>query len=166
LKFGDKHTVWLTTRLGHIFEIVDEKTKQIMGKYSVQHDSFFVIGSTTSKGSPRDITDNVKRTFEGEWQRSRNVKRTFTELGFTLGKLPPDLWGSMSAYYYNNRENKVREEWDSKGTYVHTLSLVCLPDYLHEILFSCFSIIPLFKLLFHVIFIFLLFYFTDIQEYS
>jgi len=35
------------------------------------------------------------------------------------GRLPPDLWASISGYYYNNRNNKVLEEWGGKGLYVN-----------------------------------------------
>lgn len=41
------------------------------------------------------------------------MSRTFTELGFSKSTLPADVWASMSAYYYNNRANTVREEWDA-----------------------------------------------------
>lgn len=47
------------------------------------------------------------------------MKRTFTELGFDKGKLPLDLFADMSTYYYNNRHQKFREEWDGKGLYVN-----------------------------------------------
>ena len=47
------------------------------------------------------------------------MQRTFTEFGFTKGQLPVDLWSSISAYYHNNRDHKVIEEWDSKGLYVN-----------------------------------------------
>jgi hypothetical protein len=26
--------------------------------------------------------------------------------------LPKDIWGSISTYYYNNKENLALEEWD------------------------------------------------------
>lgn len=54
-----------------------------------------------------------------EWHRAHRVTRTFTAYGFNKGRLPLDLWGSISAYYYNNRDNRILEEWDSKGLYVN-----------------------------------------------
>lgn len=54
-----------------------------------------------------------------EWNRAHRVTRTFTEFGFSKSRMPTDLWASISAYYYNNRDNKVLEEWESKGLYVN-----------------------------------------------
>lgn len=54
-----------------------------------------------------------------EWNRAHRVSRTFTEFGFNKGRLPDDLWSSISGYYHNNRDHKVIEEWDSKGLYVN-----------------------------------------------
>jgi hypothetical protein len=41
----------------------------------------------------------------------RRVRRTFSKMGFGLGRLPNDLWASMKAYYHNNRDNTVMEFW-------------------------------------------------------
>jgi hypothetical protein len=54
-----------------------------------------------------------------EWNRANRVTRTFTGLGFAKGRMPTELWSSISSYYYNNREHKIIEEWDSKGLYVN-----------------------------------------------
>lgn len=54
-----------------------------------------------------------------EWTRCNRVKRTFTELGFAKGKLPKDVWASLSTYNYNNKANAAREEWDRKGFFVN-----------------------------------------------
>jgi hypothetical protein len=101
--------------VGHEFEMVDDVTKEVVGAYTIKQHSYFVIGKRESRRFERDVTADVEQTFVGEWARSRKVSRTFTELGFSIGKLPLDLWGSMSTYYYNNRENKIVEEWDHKG---------------------------------------------------
>ena len=47
------------------------------------------------------------------------MKRTFTDIGFARSKLPLDLFGSMSAYHYNNRDNMVPEEWNDGGVIVN-----------------------------------------------
>lgn len=150
LKYGERNTVWTSTRLGHKFELIDEFTNELMGAYTIQHDSFFVIGKSKSRLYDRDVVRLVEETFKGEWERSRRIKRTFTELGFTLGKLPPDLWGSMSAYYYNNRENKVDEEWASKGIPdQYHLQYVCISSAFHLLhLFHVLYFSPLLLLLF------------------
>lgn len=117
INYGEKASLWINTYLGHHFEVRDDSLGTVEGSYVVEHDSYFVIGSKVSKSFERDVTKEVENTFINEWDRSRKVSRTFTELGFTLGKLPKDLWGSMSAYYYNNRDSKIREEWDEKGEF-------------------------------------------------
>ena len=61
------------------------------------------------------LFDSAEEHFISEWNTSRSIKRTFTALGFEKGELPPDLYGSMSTYYYNNRHSKRREEWESLG---------------------------------------------------
>lgn len=57
----------------------------------------------------------ILQTFKGEWIHSNDCKRTFTKLGFNKGRLPPDLFASIEAYYYNNRDHLAIEEWHKKG---------------------------------------------------
>jgi hypothetical protein len=94
---------------------MDTATDELVGTYVMKFDSFFVIGNNFKPKVDRNVTEQVADTFKNEYGRSLQVKRTFTELGFSIGKLPRDLWGSISAYYYNNQMNKIREEWDTKG---------------------------------------------------
>lgn len=115
IEYGEQMTHWKKSLLGHTFEVLDEEANAVLGRFTLKHDSYFVIGHTKAQNFERDVTVQVEETFEGEWERSRKVTRTFTELGFSKGKLPQDLWGSMSAYYYNNRNSKIKEEWDKKG---------------------------------------------------
>eukprot|EP00596_Hydrurales_sp_CCMP1899_P007088 CAMPEP_0119042686 /NCGR_PEP_ID=MMETSP1177-20130426/16081_1 /TAXON_ID=2985 /ORGANISM="Ochromonas sp, Strain CCMP1899" /LENGTH=386 /DNA_ID=CAMNT_0007009649 /DNA_START=484 /DNA_END=1644 /DNA_ORIENTATION=+ len=117
---GEKNTLWLRSRLGHKFEILDDNNV-VIEEYTMEHDSFNVVGASFmgSRTQEKDVTHAVEHTFNQEWQRSHKVTRTFTDLGFTLGKLPKDLWASMQAYYYNNRANKVIEEWEGRGIFVN-----------------------------------------------
>lgn len=119
LKHGEKHTAWQQTYLGHTFEIRDKVTDEVLKRVTVEHNAIIPIGSPKSSLMVRDVRTQVKNTFRAEWERAHRVQRTFTDLGFNRGKLPKDLWGSISAYYYNNRMNKVLEEWDSKGVFVN-----------------------------------------------
>jgi hypothetical protein len=120
LKKGEKNTVWLQSILGHKFELVDDSRSKLIAEFIIQHHVFNVVGEKGTMVKPTaDYTRNIQETFKSEWQRSRGVKRTFTELGFDRGRLPKPLWASMSAYYYNNRYNKVREEWETKGHFVN-----------------------------------------------
>eukprot|EP00956_Cyclotella_meneghiniana_P006877 scaffold9281_cov28-Cyclotella_meneghiniana.AAC.2 len=55
-------------------------------------------------------------------RRHSKVKRTFSPLGFDIGRLPDDLYASLGSYYYNNRERPhvVHEEWGKhKGVFVN-----------------------------------------------
>jgi hypothetical protein len=101
--------------LGHKFEITDTATDELVGTYVMKFDSYFVIGNNFKTKVERNVTAQVYETFKSEYGRSNQVTRTFTELGFSIGKLPGDLWASISAYYYNNQMNKIREEWDTRG---------------------------------------------------
>ena len=121
LEYGEQKTHWMKSSLGHTFEVLDEEANVVLGRFTLRHDSYFVIGHTKAQNFERDVAVQVEETFVGEWERSRKVTRTFTELGFSKGKLPQDLWGSMSAYYYNNRNSKIKEEWDQKGMPHHKL---------------------------------------------
>lgn len=66
----------------------------------------------------RDIPNEARQilnTFKGEWIHSNDCTRTFTKLGFNKGRLPSDLFASIEAYYYNNRNHLAIEEWHKKG---------------------------------------------------
>ena len=116
------NTQWQTTILGHKFEVVDETGPEeiIIRSFTVEYDAFNVLGDAGSRVIDRhNVTREVQETLAMEWHRHNRVTRSFTEVGFNKGRMPDDLWNSMSSYYYNNRFSKVREEWDSKGLYVN-----------------------------------------------
>lgn len=117
---GEKLSNWQTTYLGHQFQIVDSRTGEIYKNFTARHSGWNVIGPVGfTKVHEADKSAEIKHTLSNEWLRSKRVTRTFTELGFDKGRLPDDLWSSMSSYYYNNRNNKVREEWENKGMFVN-----------------------------------------------
>ena len=141
---GERNTFWQVSFLGHRFAIEDSVTKQLLLEVTVEYDAIFHIGDHKSDlhvrtlslcilsfFSPsqnhsshgifqiRDVSRGVRDTCNAEWGRANRVKRTFTEFGFSKGKLPADLWASISSYYYNNRDHKVLEEWDTRGLYVN-----------------------------------------------
>lgn len=116
---GERNTAWHTTYLGHKFEIHEKGTGKLLGRYTAEYDSINPVGVRAENLFARDVTSLVKNTFDMEWRRAHTVQRTFTEFGFDKGRLPSDLWGSMSAFYYNNRHNKCSEEWEGKGVFVN-----------------------------------------------
>ena len=133
--------------IGHEFIVVDNVTGDILYTYEITCHSFFVIGEIGTQTRLRDdAQQKIQDTLHAEWFRHKNVKRTFTELGFAKGQLPLDLFASMQTYYYNNRQHKLREEWDAKGGSNRDLTLtVSLSATLILILalFLCISLIIL-----------------------
>lgn len=116
---GERHTFWSSSFLGHHFLLEDSESGEELLRIEVEQNGFYSVGEFKSLRKDINMEGKIKQTLQHEWVRSRRVTRTFTELGFTKGRLPDDLWGSISAYYYNNRNNMVREEWESKGPFVN-----------------------------------------------
>ena len=77
-------------------------------KNAYEENNFEKAGIHMTSEQRRDV---VKAMIEESVRRSREVRRTFSPHGFKVGRLPPDLWASMSAYYYNNLNNGIREFW-------------------------------------------------------
>jgi hypothetical protein len=116
---GERNTFWITSYLGHEFEVVNPADETDVYHYTVKYNSINAIGEYVSGLMERDVHEEVHSTFEQEWVRAHQVKRTFTPFGFNKGKLPLDLFSSMSAYYYNNRNAATVEEWEQKGVFVN-----------------------------------------------
>ena len=116
---GERNTVWMGTYLGHTFVLTNPATEEVVGEVTIEFHTLYSIGEQVSARRQRDVRHLVHDTFEHEWQRAHRVTRTFTPFGFSRGKLPHDLFGSMSAYYYNNRDQATMEEWESKGVFVN-----------------------------------------------
>jgi hypothetical protein len=116
---GEEHTFWQVSYLGHKFELRDTKNGVTMASITVIYSGVYVIGQYRLEKPRANVENSIRNTLGHEWDRARRVTRTFTDLGFAIGKLPIDLYASMSAYYYNNRDSLTLEEWDSKGLYVN-----------------------------------------------
>ena len=117
LERGEKKTIWQTTSLGHRFILEDKSTGEVLYDERILHEGFKVIGdSGTGVGKNNtDPTIEIKRTLDAEWDRAHRVKRTFTELGFAVGRVTDDLWASIVTYYNANEMNFHNEEWMKKG---------------------------------------------------
>lgn len=115
LKYGEKHTLWQRSFLGHTFEVCDKKTDELLLRHIVMHHAHVVVGhehqvaavnrSIHSSFNFEQVSAKVKQAMSHEWTRCNRVKRTYTPLGFSKGRLPDDVWGSISAYQYNNKDN-------------------------------------------------------------
>jgi hypothetical protein len=118
LKPGERNTFWIQSFLGHRFQIVD-MNDEVVSDFIVEYNAIMPVGQYTSHVQVRDVHEEVKRTLESEWKRSNRIQRTFTEFGFSKGRLPTDLFASMSSFYYNNKEKATIEEWGGKGVFVN-----------------------------------------------
>ena len=115
VRYGEKKIFWIWSFLGHTFR-VRSKGGELVAEFEVQHSGVHVVGEKDSKVGSRDVgEEEVRRVLNREWKRAQKVTKIFTEKGFGKGRLPPATWGSIDAYYYNNRGSFVREAWDVAG---------------------------------------------------
>jgi len=120
LKFGERHTQFIQSFLGHTFLFADEETGEEFFRHTVNFTTIVSIGTPPPyQKNNRSFHREIKRTLEHEWTRHNAIKRTFSPLGFAKGRLPDDLWGSIGAFYYNNRNYRVLEEWSGRGVFVN-----------------------------------------------
>jgi hypothetical protein len=129
IEFGERHTKCFHSFIGHQFDIVDtaagidhgETGPPILEKgFTILHMTTIAFGTAPPSGSmPTDVDHKVQVALNNEWKRHQVVTRTFSPLGFQKGRLPDDLFGAIAAFYYNNRHNKVLEEWQGKGLFVN-----------------------------------------------
>jgi len=116
----EKNTKFIHTFIGHRF-IAEDKDSKVVMDHTVEFSGIIGISNHENRHRHRDIRKEVQTTMNGEWSKHLQVKRTFSPLGFSKGRLPDDVFGSMRSYYYNNRDppHRVQEEWSTKGLYVN-----------------------------------------------
>eukprot|EP00566_Odontella_aurita_P014628 CAMPEP_0113553968 /NCGR_PEP_ID=MMETSP0015_2-20120614/15893_1 /TAXON_ID=2838 /ORGANISM="Odontella" /LENGTH=526 /DNA_ID=CAMNT_0000455067 /DNA_START=294 /DNA_END=1874 /DNA_ORIENTATION=+ /assembly_acc=CAM_ASM_000160 len=121
LKWGEKNTKFFQTFLGHKWLFEDKETKEVLLEHTVEFTGVRSIGQFPSSIDPKlDLRNNIHSIHRTEWERHKKVTRTFTELGFGKGRLPDDLFASMAAFYYNNNNYRVLEEWRvAKGAHIN-----------------------------------------------
>lgn len=125
--FGERGTRCFSSYVGHIFEAEDGETGEVVERIRIEAitTKAFGISPPSGTGEGHDFEREIKRTLLNEWRRHNRVQRTFSPLGFKKGRLPDDVFSSMSAFYYNNRFNKVNEEWNGKGVFVNWWEIDC-----------------------------------------
>lgn len=120
LGWGERNTSWHTSYLGHQFRIRDQTDGTLLAEYTVQYHSINHVKEQSSRLQVKErVEASIEDTLNREWARSKRVKRTFTEFGFNRGRLPNDLWASMSTYYYNNKDNKALEQFGNHAVIVN-----------------------------------------------
>jgi len=121
IEYGERGTKCFISFMGHKFEVWD-KDDNFLTKFEVGFVGVKAFGTSPPnehKDPNYTVEDEIKTTLKHEWTRHNRVTRTFSPLGFKLGRLPPDVFASMGAFYYNNRNNVVHEEWGGKGVFVN-----------------------------------------------
>jgi len=123
LEKGERHTNFISTFIGHKFVFEDAVTGEQLEELIVPSHGIIGIGNHVQPHVPREgVPEEVYDTLRNEWKRHSMIKRTFSPLAFDKGRLPDDLYASLSAYYYNNRDppHRVLEEWGRhKGVFVN-----------------------------------------------
>jgi hypothetical protein len=123
---GEKNTFWTRSFFAHEFDIVDAVSGELIGTYIAEYDSFHVVGDHSLPPLEySDPTAQIKRELSNVYFEPSQVQRTFTELGFKKGRLPPDVWSSISAYYYNNKEHSTFEEQAGASVFINWWEAPC-----------------------------------------
>ena len=109
---------------------MESGTKQIVGEpFTVEYTSIKAWGewpAPSSISKDRDFEEDMAKVFQREWETHKVVKRTFSPLGFQKGRLPPNLFASMGAFYYNNANHVVREQWADGEFQINWYEADCL----------------------------------------
>jgi len=129
LGYGERETSFITTFVGHKFKVYDTEPNEdpleneMMLEITVQnHGVVGIKNHVQPVVPPEGVPNEVRSTSLSEWDRHLRIKRTFSALAFDKGRLPDDMFASLGAYYYNNRNppHKVLEEWGRhKGVFVN-----------------------------------------------
>lgn len=130
LGYGERNTKCFYTYIGHEFVIQNHLEQTIDGYYNEETGNTFtaeftlILGFGQAPGqteviSPDRYDREIERTLRNEWARHEKPKKSFSRLGFSKGKLPPDVFASMGSFFYNNRNHKHIEEWKGKGVFVN-----------------------------------------------
>uniref|UniRef100_A0A7S1FW20 Fe2OG dioxygenase domain-containing protein n=1 Tax=Corethron hystrix TaxID=216773 RepID=A0A7S1FW20_9STRA len=121
LSYGERNTRCFTSYLGHEFTVKTTDGVYLDG-FTVEYPLTRFFGKLPAPDfsvTPGQYDRQIESTLRNEWSRHEVPKRTFSPLGFSKGRLPNDVFASMGAFYYNNRKEKCREEWQGKGVYVN-----------------------------------------------
>ena len=122
LKYGEENTRWIGTYLGHTFQMNDPRTGEMILEHTVEFNGILPVGMHPSiVDKNKYVYEEIRATADQEWDKHLEVKRTFSSLGFSKGRLPDDLFASMDSFNYNNDAHKALEEWagGGKGLYVN-----------------------------------------------
>lgn len=121
IHYGEQKTKCFSTFLGHEF-VAETAQGQEIGRVTIEFITVMAFGESPPCEDPnkhKNVEREIVSTLKSEWIRHERITRTFSPLGFDKGRLPDDVFGYLGAFYYNNRHNKVLEEWKGKGVFVN-----------------------------------------------
>jgi hypothetical protein len=111
LPWGEPKTHWRTVYLGHQFRVKDPDGN-VVSEMTATKNEIFVVGKQgplpEAWTAPKDRSQEIAQTDVYEHKRAERVKRTFTEHGFKKVPIPPAVFGSLRAYYYNSKFAPLR----------------------------------------------------------
>jgi len=126
---GERKTSFINTFIGHKFEFYDSQPNEdalqneLLFDWIIPNHGIIGFKNYEFPHVPVEgVERQVQQTLKSEWRRHEVVKRTFSPLAFDKGRLPDDLYASLGAYWYNNRDvpHVVHEEWGRhKGVFVN-----------------------------------------------
>jgi hypothetical protein len=118
----EANTRFVGTYLGHRFTLEDPDTGELMLDHTIEFvGTVGVSNHKNYKDSSVSVHEEVHTQLNHMWDKHFEVKRTFTPLGFNKGRLPNDVFASMRAFYYNNRDypHRLQEEWSGGSVFVN-----------------------------------------------
>lgn len=141
IPYGERNTKCFSSFLGHQFSVkavqgntdpdataddtnTDTNNDSLteIANVTVEFDLILGFGHSPPHGEnfiPGQFDKQINSTLRAEWIRHNKPKHTFSPLGFSKGRLPDDVFGSIGAFYHNNKYHKTREEWQGKGVFVN-----------------------------------------------
>ena len=137
---GERKTTFIDTFISHKFELYDSQPNEdplqneLLMSWTIPNHGIIGYKNYEFPNVPvESVERQVQQTLKNEWRRHEVVKRTFSPLAFDKGRLPDDLYASLGAYWYNNRDapHKVHEE--CKFTVFLSLRFFCI-TYLNKTL--------------------------------
>lgn len=119
LEYGERKTRCITSFIGHSFQV--KHGTELLDTFTVEFALVLPFGESPPSDdvSQRNFTKEIVQVLGNEWKRQDRIKRTFSPLGFAKGRLPDDVFASLGALYYNNRNNIAIEEWGGRGVFVN-----------------------------------------------
>lgn len=121
IQYGEPKTRCFNSFIGHKFHVVTSSDDTKITEFQVEYTLVLAVGNNfpPDNRETRDFDKEIRSTLKYEWEKHLQVKRTFSPLGFSKGRLPPDVFASMRSFFNNNKGNKVTEEWGGRGVFVN-----------------------------------------------